>query len=163
MRTAFATGAAVAATAAAGGLATGRQSPADLRWYRQLRKPPFQPPPAAFPIVWTALYAAIAGASATTIDGFTAQGRTDEARAFEAALAANLVLNAAWTWLFFRARRPLAATLESAALAASTADLARRARTVSSGAHAALTPYLAWTAFATVLSGSIAWLNRSSR
>jgi tryptophan-rich sensory protein len=159
VKTYIATAAAVTAAAAVGGLATGR--PAQNDWYRALRKPPFQPPPVAFPVVWTALYAAIAGASATTIDNLHARGADDAARDFELALGANLALNAGWTWLFFRARRPVLATVESAVLTASTADLARRARHASSKAHAALAPYLVWTAFATVLSGSIAWLNRA--
>ena len=163
MKTLVGCAAAVTATAVVGGLATGRQTPAQTAWYRQLRKPPFQPPPAAFPVVWTVLYAAIAGASATTIDSLRAQGADDEARAYELALGANLTLNAAWTWLFFRARRPGLATAESAVLAASSADLARRARHVSPGAHTALAPYVVWTGFATVLSGSIAWLNRGER
>ena len=147
------TTAAVTVTAALGGLAS---SGANDPWYRALRKPPFQPPPVAFPIAWTALYAAIAAASAETIDELP----PDEAAAFERALAANLALNAGWTWLFFRAHRPGSATLESAVLAASTADLLRRARPASPRAAALLAPYLGWTGFATVLAGSITWLNR---
>lgn len=151
-QTLAATSLAVTATAVAGGLA----SEPDNDWYRQLRKPPFQPPPVTFPVVWTALYAAIAAASAETID--TAEG--PERTHFEVALATNLALNAAWTWLFFRARKPVLATAGAAVLAGSTADLARRANKVSRRAHALLAPYLGWTSFATVLAGSIAWLNR---
>ena len=94
-RTLATTSLAVTATAVAGGLA---YDPDD-EWYRQLRKPPFQPPAIAFPVVWTALYAAIAAASAEAIDA--AEGR--QRAQFEAALGANLALNAGWTWLFFRA------------------------------------------------------------
>lgn len=39
----------------------------DTWWYKTLKKPSFQPPTAAFPIAWTALYAAIAVASAKAI------------------------------------------------------------------------------------------------
>src|SRR6478752_1006163 len=103
-----ATSAAVTATAAVGGLA----SRADTAWYRRLRKPPFQPPPVAFPVAWTALYAAIAAGSAEAIDTLD-----DDARdRFVGALAANLSLNAGWTWCFFRLRRPWLAAAESAAL-----------------------------------------------
>lgn len=151
-QTLAATSLAVTATAVAGGLA----SDPDNDWYRQLRKPPFQPPPVTFPVVWTALYAAIAAASAETIDA----AKGDQRTRFEVALATNLTLNAAWTWLFFRARKPALATAGAAVLAGSTADLARRANKVSRRAHALLAPYLGWTSFATVLAGSIAWLNR---
>lgn len=149
------TGAAVAATAVVGGLAG-----SDSRWYRGLRKPAFQPPPIAFPVVWTALYADIALSSAVTIDALDAAGRYHEAVRFQQALGANLVLNAGWTWLFFRAHRPTLATVECAMLAASSADLVRRSMSIDRRGGIALAPYAAWTAFASVLSGSIAWLNR---
>ena len=58
------TAAATAATAAAGGTATDP----DSRWYRRLRKPDWQPPAIAFPVVWTALYADLAVSSAVALD-----------------------------------------------------------------------------------------------
>jgi tryptophan-rich sensory protein len=144
--------AAVTATSVIGALA----SRADTTWYRRLRKPPFQPPPVAFPLVWTGLYAAIAAGSAAAIDVLD-----DDARdRFVGALAVNLALNAGWTWCFFRLRRPWLATAESAVLTLSTADLVAQARAAGPRAYGPLLPYLGWTAFATALSGSIAWLNR---
>jgi benzodiazapine receptor len=56
--------------------------------------------------------------------------------------------------------KTLAAT-EFTVLAASSADLARRARGTTG--FALLLPYVGWTAFATILSSSIAWLNRGRR
>ncbi len=151
-KTLAATSAAATATSVVGGLA----SRADTTWYRRLRKPAFQPPPVAFPVVWTALYAAIAAGSAEAIDTLD-----DDARErFVGALAVNLALNAGWTWCFFRVRRPWLATAESALLTLSSADLAAQARAAGPRAYAPLLPYVGWTAFATVLSGSIAWLNR---
>jgi benzodiazapine receptor len=152
------TGAAVAATAVAGSLA----ARSDTLWYRTLRKPKFQPPAAAFPIVWTLLYADIAVASAHVIDKLEGSARRPEAQVYGAALGINLVLNASWTWVFFRAERPRLATLHSAVLAASSADLVRRAAAADPRAGAALAPYAAWTGFATVLAGRIAALNRKS-
>src|SRR5436305_15169904 len=95
------TASAVAATAVAGGLATDPRSP----WYTSLRKPPWQPPPPAYGLVWTPLYADLAVTSARALDGLAA-GRREERVGYRAALAANLVLNAGWNVLFFRARRP---------------------------------------------------------
>ena len=60
IRNVAAAGALSAAAAAVGGLATDPQS----AWYRSLKLPPWQPPSVAFPLVWTGLYASIAGASA---------------------------------------------------------------------------------------------------
>jgi benzodiazapine receptor len=78
---------------------------------------------------------------------------------FARAYTANLALNTAWSPLFFRAHRPWAAAAESAVLTASTADLVRRAWPVSRAAALVLTPYAAWTAFATALTVAIARRN----
>jgi tryptophan-rich sensory protein len=149
--------AAVLVTAAVGGMAS-RAS--DSVWYAKLRKPSFQPPPQAFPIVWPILYADIAAVSASTIDHLQEQQRHDDARAYQAALAVNLVLNGLWSWLFFKWRKPGVAALGAAALTASSADLTRRAVEARSGRAAPLALYPLWCAFATALSTRIWWLNR---
>jgi tryptophan-rich sensory protein len=151
------TAAAVAATALAGSAAS---RDVRSRWYARLRKPPIQPPGAVFPVVWTALYADIAVSSAATLDALRADGRDAEAAAFGRALAANLVLNGTWSWVFFRWHRLGAAVAVAAALAASSADLARRAGRARPAAGAALGPYAAWCSFATVLSAEIWRRNR---
>jgi benzodiazapine receptor len=105
--------------------------------------------------VWTALYAGTAWAA----DEVLARSDTAARRSFARAYAVNLALNTGWTPLFFRARRPWWAAAESAVLTASTVDLVRRAARVSAPAAAVLTPYGAWTAFATGLSAAIARRN----
>jgi tryptophan-rich sensory protein len=155
-RTLLATSLATTATAVVGGAASRGARDA---WFRSLEQPAFQPPPVAFPVVWTALYATIAGASAAAIDRFDDAG-DGRARGFRRALGANLVLNASWTWTFFRGHRLPAATAVAGALALSSADLARRASAASRPAGAALVPYAGWCAFATVLSGAIWRRNR---
>jgi translocator protein len=136
------------AAATLGGLATDP----DSRWFRSLAKPSWYPPPQAFGIVWTALYAGIAWASGEAL----AKGAGPS---FGRAYAANLALNTAWTPVFFRAHRPWLAAADSAALTVSTVDLARRAARVSRPAAAVLAPYAAWTAFATALTVAIARRN----
>ena len=89
-------------------------------------------------------------------------GRTDEAAAYRRALGANLAVNAAWSWVFFRGHRLGAAVGVAGALAVSSADLVRRTSRVSKPAAAALAPYPAWCTFATVLSAAIWRLNRRS-
>ena len=107
------TGLATVAAAAAGAAASGRGVQG---WYTTIRKPRYVPPNAVFPIAWTALYADIAVTSAATITRFRADGREGKARAYTAALGANLVLNAAWSWAFFAKHKLGPAAVAAAAL-----------------------------------------------
>jgi tryptophan-rich sensory protein len=157
LKTLAGTGSAVVATALVGGKAS-----QDVRtgWYRRLSKPAIQPPPVVFPIVWTALYADVALSSASTIEAWHGEGEPEKARRFEAALAANLALNASWTWVFFRGHRLGPAIAVAGTLAASSIDLARRAAPVDRRAAAGLGAYAAWCTFATVLSAAVWRRNR---
>lgn len=156
-----ASAAAVVAAATVGGLATRPAS--QSAWYRQLRKPPYQPPRSAFPVVWPVLYADIAAVSAATFDRLRDAGNTPAARSYLGALAVNLLLNAGWSWVFFDRRRLAAAVAVNAALTASSADLARRAIAVRGRRAAWLCLYPAWCAFAFALSTHIWLLNRRVR
>ncbi len=146
----------VGAAAVAGSLLTDPGS----GWYRRLDTPSWQPPAAAFPAVWTSLYTAVALAGAAASADLAEQGRHDEAKALERALEANMVLNAAWNGVFFRAHRPWLAAVEAAALTASGADLTRRVRATGSGRAAVMGGYAGWCAFATLLTAAIARRNR---
>jgi benzodiazapine receptor len=163
MRTAtfVTTTAAVAATATVGGLAT--RPAAQSVWYRQLRKPPYQPPRSAFPVVWPVLYTDIAAVSAATFDRLRDARNAPAARSYLRALVVNLLLNASWSWVFFNRRHLAAAVAVNAALTASSADLARRAIAVRGTRAAWLCLYPAWCAFAFVLSTHIWMLNRRDR
>lgn len=135
----------------------------DSRHYRSLKLPNWQPPAIAFPIVWIALYADIAAINslvlADHIEEDTAKSKA-AARKHAAALGANLALNAGWSGVFFRSKRKRLAAAWAGALAASSADLVRRAWKSAPERGALLAPYAAWTGFATVLSAEIARLNR---
>jgi translocator protein len=148
---------AVLLTSTIGGLAS---RPAESTWYATLKKPSFQPPRQAFPIVWPILYADIAAVSASTLDHLGSRDR-GQARTFAALLGANLALNAGWTWLFFSRRQLGVSAVAAAALTASSADLTRRAVAARGPAAGALAAYPAWCAFATLLSTRIWQLNRS--
>lgn len=158
LKTIGATGTAALVTAIAGGAASGPAVASP--WYARLRKPNYQPPRQAFPIVWPLLYADIAVVSADTLDSLVDAEDTRAARRFGAALAINLGLNASWSWIFFNRQRLGAAALTAAALTVSSADLTRRALEVRQLRAAPLAAYPAWCAFATVLSTHIWWLNR---
>ena len=108
-------------------------------WYARV-EPPWAPPRAVFPVVWTTLYAGLAYALATETAAVSA-----------AAQATQLVLGVWWCRLFFRARRPaLAAVVLAAMVACSVAAVAtthtRGARVVYGAA------YIPWCVFALVLN-----------
>ncbi|MGI5270188.1 TspO/MBR family protein [Nonomuraea sp. CA-218870] len=145
-KTLLATTLGTAAAAALGAAATRSGMP----WFQKLDKPPWQPPPVAFPLVWNPLYALIAYGSARALDragdGRGGLGRT---------LAANLTLNAAWPALFFGRRSPRLALAEIVALNAANLLLVRKALRADRTAGLLLVPYASWTAFATVLNAEI--------
>ena len=151
------TGAATAATAVLGGLAS---SDVNSPWYAELDKPAFQPPGYVFPIAWTALYCDIALTSAQVIDRLHADGRSSQARAYSRALGINLALNASWSWVFFRFHKLGPAVVVAGALAASSADLTRRAGQAGIPTGVAPAPYAGWCSLATVLSGELWRRNR---
>lgn len=146
---AFAAFAGATAGASALGAASTRRS---LRsgWYRSLDKPPFQPPSAAFPPVWTALYALMA------TSGYRVWRSESPARARALALwGAQLALNASWSPVFFGARRPRAALGIISALLPAIGAYAWTARRADRPAAVMMLPYLGWTAFALALNAAI--------
>ena len=157
LRTLAATSTTVAATAVAGSVASQDVGGA---WYRRLDKPAFQPPGAVFPVVWTALYTDIAATTAKASSVLRERGEHSRAAGLHRALGLNLVLNASWSWVFFRFHRLGPAVAVAGALAASSTDLTRRVRQADPRAGVALAPYAAWCTFATVLSAAIWRRNR---
>ena len=157
VRTLIPTALAVTATAIIGGLAS---RPAQSAWYQALRKPAYQPPRQAFPIVWPILYADIATVSAATLDDLERHGQGQERRNYVVALVTNLVLNGSWSWLFFNRRKLGASAIAAGALTVSSADLTRRAAAVQGRRAAPVGLYPLWCAFATALSTHIWILNR---
>jgi translocator protein len=154
MNTRTVTAGAVAAAAAIGAVAADPGS----AWYRGLRKPRWQPPPPAYPLAWTPLYATIAYAGARALARALGPARGKLA----GTLLLNLAPNAAWTPLFFRAHRPRVALAEVACLDIANVLLIRQAWRVDRPAALLLLPYAGWTAFATALNAEIVRLNPST-
>lgn len=146
------TSAAAAVAAAAGARAVDPGS----SWYAGLAKPPWQPPPQAFGLVWTPLYASIAWAGGHALERSAGRQRT----ALAASLGVNLAVNTAWNWLFFGLRSPRAGLAGTLLLDLSNAELIRRTARTDPAAAAALVPYALWCAFATALNADIARRNR---
>jgi len=137
------------AAAGLGGLATSRTVDT---WYKDLAKPSWTPPGWVFGPVWTLLYLAMAIAAWRVWQG---QGLRWPIALF----GVQLLLNAAWSWLFFGLRMPGAACVDVfllwAAIIATTAVFWR----VDLAAGVLFVPYLLWVTFAMALNFAIWRLN----
>ncbi|MEZ5977701.1 MAG: TspO/MBR family protein [Planctomycetota bacterium] len=118
-------------------------------FYAELEKPSFAPPASVFGPVWTALYTAMAVAVWSV-------WRAPQRRARALPLfAAQLAVNALWSWLFFAWHLGAAAFAEILLLVVLVAWTALEFRRSSRLAAALLLPYLAWVAFAAVLTWTL--------
>jgi tryptophan-rich sensory protein len=140
-----------ALTAGAAAIATRSTRQALYPWYVELQKPPFQPPRQAFAPVWTVLYGLIATA------GFRLwRAKKSTRRTVALSLwGAQIVANAAWSWLFFRKHRGKAALTDLAALESLIVGTLVAALDVDAPAATMLAPYAAWVAFAALLNEEI--------
>ncbi len=128
-------------------------------WYPSLIKPSFNPPNWVFGPVWTLLYGMMAVA-AWLVTRHAAQGGEGTRRAI-ALFLVQLVLNALWSGLFFGARQPGWAFVEIIALWLAIAATIAAFLPIDRWAAGLMAPYLAWVTFASVLNGSLWWLNRT--
>jgi benzodiazapine receptor len=123
-------------------------------WYEGLRKPPLNPPNWVFGPVWSALYLIIA------VAGWLVW-RTRPGSAKPLALwGSQLVLNAAWSLLFFGFRLPGLALLEILLLLAFLLATTISFFQVRALAGVLLLPYAAWVCFAAYLNAGLWYLNR---
>jgi translocator protein len=130
-----------------GGLATDTGD-----WYRNLKKPSWQPPDWLFAPVWTTIFALIAWSAAAAWISADPAARVLQV---VAPFAVNLALNIAWSVLFFRLRRPRLALFELVALWLSIVVLMLALLPISTLAALLLAPYLLWVSFAGVLNRAI--------
>ena len=123
-------------------------SNAESMWFQSLVKPAIFPPPMWFGIVWSILYVLMGLALAMVCAAWGARGRTAAIVAF----ALQLIVNLAWSPVFFAMHRIKEALIVIAVLdvlVIVTIMLFWRVRRV---AALLLLPYLAWIAFATLLN-----------
>ena len=140
------------ALAGAGGLAT-QVGP----WYRDLRKPSWQPPDWLFGPAWTVILGLAAWSASLAWDA----APDPAARARVVALfAVNALFHFAWSPLFFRWRRPDWALAEVVFLWPSVLALVVGTAPLSSLASWLVVPYLAWVSFAAWLNLAVVRLNR---
>src|SRR5262245_7052586 len=148
------TGLAAGAAALIGTLSA---EPRDMRrYYRRLDKPSFAPPAKVFGPVWGVLYPAIALSGARVLAAPSSPARS----AAIALWLSQMVLNAAWTPLFFGRKDARAALADIAALLALTTAYTVAAATIDKPAAALAAPYTGWIAFAGALNTTIVERNR---
>lgn len=125
-------------------------------WYRDLVKPAWQPPDAAFGIVWTAIYVLAATAALT---GWHAMKAGRDRAILLVLFAVNAALNLLWSHLFFGLQRPDWALIEVAPFWLSILALMVFIGRHDRRAALFLLPYLLWVAFAAALNAAVVSLN----
>ncbi|KAL1884262.1 hypothetical protein VTK73DRAFT_3246 [Phialemonium thermophilum] len=129
-----------------------------------LRQPPYRPPPAAFPVVWTALYGLTGYAAYRAVHYGTSPLRSAEtirlARHGATLYTIQLGLNLAFMPLFYAFRRPVEASIDLVALLGLNSYLIYVWSSVDRVASWCLAPYLGWLGFATYLSVGTGYLNK---
>ena len=124
-------------------------------YYQSLTQPAWAPPASVFGPVWTVLFAMMCGAAWLVVRRLGTQG----ARPAMLLYGTQLMLNAGWTWLFFRWHTGAWAFVEILVLllfVALTLVSFWRARALSGWL---LLPYLAWVGFASALTLAMWRLN----
>ena len=139
----------VIGTVAAGGLIGATNAPG--AWYAALDKPAFNPPAWVFGPVWTLLYAMVGWAGARTFALFGAGSTPFRLWALQ------LVLNLAWTPIFFTLRSLPLAAFEIVGLLGVIVAFMASVRRRDDFSFWLFAPYAAWVSFATVLTWTI-WL-----
>jgi translocator protein len=127
-------------------------------WYAQLQKPGFTPPDWVFGPAWTVLYLLMA------ISVFLIWNKGLDHPKVKQSIGLfliQLVLNAIWTPLFFGFHLIFPAFIDIIILWLAILATILAFRRISLLASILLLPYLIWVGYATVLNGSIWYLNQS--
>lgn len=139
------------------GFLSGRSVPvgSENRWYQVLAKPGFTPPDWAFPVVWGLLYILLGLALALVLSARGARWRWLAVALF----AAQLLLNLAWTPVFFGMHQVQIALLMIVGIELLSIAAAVVFAYVRPAATLLMLPYLAWIALAGALTWEIGRLN----
>ena len=116
-------------------------------WYTSLIKSSLNPPSFVFGIVWPILYALMA------IIAYKL------AHKIAPIFIMQLVLNAAWSWIFFYFHAPFIALLDIGLLIYLNQRILMRIKKESSALYLLYLPYVLWLSFAAFLNASIVFLN----
>jgi tryptophan-rich sensory protein len=116
-------------------------------WYANLVKSPLNPPSFVFGIVWPILYAIMALVSFKM------------ANKISNLFIAQLIANAAWSWMFFYFHAPLIALIDISILIVLNLKIMKILKGESTLLLYLYLPYLIWLLFAAFLNASIVFLN----
>lgn len=141
------------ATGALGGWATASSV---STWYPTLAKPAWNPPNWIFGPVWTLLYLLMALAAWRIWQ----HREHPERRRALAWFWGQLVLNLAWSFLFFGLRSPGLAAIEVVGLLAVLLATLRQFWRIDRLAAVLWVPYVGWVGFAAGLTVTVWWLDR---
>lgn len=116
-------------------------------WYEELIKSPLNPPSYVFGIVWPILYAIMAFVSFKM------------AEKISTLFILQLLVNAAWSWIFFYFHAPLIALVDIGVLIYLNLKIISVVKIESPILFYMYLPYLVWLSFAAFLNASIIFLN----
>ena len=116
-------------------------------WYANLVKSPLNPPSFVFGIVWPILYAIMAFVSFKMADKISNL------------FIAQLIANAAWSWMFFYFHAPVIALVNIIVLIYLNQKILKILKGDSTVLFYLYLPYLIWLSFAAFLNASIVFLN----
>ena len=116
-------------------------------WYLNLVKSPLNPPSFVFGIVWPILYVIMAFISFKMADKIAGL------------FIAQLVANAAWSWIFFYFHAPVIALLDISLLIFLNQKILKKLKEESLILFYLYLPYIVWLSFAAFLNASIVFLN----
>ncbi len=119
-------------------------------WYRSLSKPSWTPPNWLFPLAWALLYVMIA------VAGWLIWITPHESRTLILGIwVAQLLLNAAWSYIFFGRHEIAWGLADILALWATILAFVIAAWPASHSASQLFIPYLIWVSYAAALNASI--------
>lgn len=130
-------------------------------WYQTLNKPSFQPPSWVFAPVWTTLFV-LMGVASWLVWRKYSSAKSNEKQHIKKALlvyAGQLLLNIAWSMIFFGWHQPWLAFFEIIMLWLAILWTIRLFSHLNHYAAWLMLPYLGWVSFASILTYAIAQLN----
>jgi len=131
-------------------------TPAIEPWYRELAKPEWTPPGGVFAPVWTALYVMMALAAWLVWERGLVRREVQRALVW---FAAQLILNAAWSPVFFGLKSPVAGLIIIIPLFIAVAGATSEFFRANRWAGLLMLPYFVWSGFALVLNAAIVRMN----
>jgi len=130
-----------------GWIASYFQADSVQNWYPYLNKPAINPPSTIFPVAWSILYVCM-GLSI----GLLINSNSNRKPFFITLFSVQLLLNFAWSFLFFVFRNPLLGAIDIVLLAIVIIYYTLKVYPVSKISAYLFIPYILWVGFATYLN-----------